>query len=356
MALASSIIAANKEERTSAVLFTHNAAPYVGAGLWTKENGFGTKLADPTSSETVGAGTINPNAARNAFITGLNGGSTFLAAYKFNASTGGFGTKYSNPASLPGSSTDISPVFNPSDSIVVAGSGVTPYVYAYPWSNTNGFGTKYANPSTLVTTPTRALNFNSAGTALFFSGQGQSGRARAYKWSAAGWGTKYTDSSIAGGTNTIMIQGNTANTAVFVSADNTPGQAAWPWNDVTGFGTIYTTISPVPAASANGRACVDKNMRKYICGSNTTPFIYSYRWNNTTGWGSRYTAPTAATGQIATTSISPDGASILGTMVPSPYVQAYIWLDDNQGWGAKYAGPTGYNSIGTTGFSSITFI
>ena len=58
----------------------------------------------------------------------------------------GFGTKYSDPATLP-AGTGIGVAFKPQgDAIAVAHPG-SPFITTYPWSS--GFGTKYSNPATL---------------------------------------------------------------------------------------------------------------------------------------------------------------------------------------------------------------
>jgi hypothetical protein len=69
----------------------------------------------------------------------------FVSAYPWS---GGFGTKYANPSTLPtGTGRGVS--FNPVDTAIAVAHPTTPYISTYPWSA--GFGTKYANPSTLPT-------------------------------------------------------------------------------------------------------------------------------------------------------------------------------------------------------------
>ena len=73
----------------------------------------------------------------------------------------GFGTKYSDPATLPvagpiyynaGAMTDIG------DAVAML-TGTSPYVQGYPFSKTTGFGTKYANPTTAFPTPNSGIAF-----------------------------------------------------------------------------------------------------------------------------------------------------------------------------------------------------
>ena len=83
-------------------------------------------------------------------------GTTRIHAYPFIDSAG-FGTKYANPATLPGS-TGLGVAFNPAGDTIAVASGGTPFVTAYPWSA--GFGTKYANPATLPPSTGRGVDFN----------------------------------------------------------------------------------------------------------------------------------------------------------------------------------------------------
>ena len=80
----------------------------------------------------------------------------FVTAYPWSSSTG-FGTKYTNPATLP---TNTSPgvAFSPAGDAIAVAHYTSPYVSAYPWSS-SGFGTKYADPATLPTGNALAVAF-----------------------------------------------------------------------------------------------------------------------------------------------------------------------------------------------------
>ena len=69
--------------------------------------------------------------------------SPFVSAYPWSA---GFGTKYSNPATLP-TGTGYGVAFSPSGNDIAVVHSTSPFVSAYPWSA--GFGTKYSDPATL---------------------------------------------------------------------------------------------------------------------------------------------------------------------------------------------------------------
>ena len=72
----------------------------------------------------------------------------FVTAYPWSGS--GFGTKYTNPATLP-VQTGNGVAFNYIGDTIAVVHQDSPYVSAYPWSTGSGFGTKYANPVTLPT-------------------------------------------------------------------------------------------------------------------------------------------------------------------------------------------------------------
>ena len=68
-----------------------------------------------------------------------------ITAYPWNP---GFGTKYSDPGTLPvGHGYGVA--FTPSGNAIAVGHTNSPYITAYPWNP--GFGTKYSNPGTLPT-------------------------------------------------------------------------------------------------------------------------------------------------------------------------------------------------------------
>ena len=77
-----------------------------------------------------------------------------VSAYPWSS---GFGTKYSNPATLPPDQVN-GVAFSPSGADIAVAHFVTPRVTAYPWSS--GFGAKYSDPATLPTGNALAVAFN----------------------------------------------------------------------------------------------------------------------------------------------------------------------------------------------------
>ena len=69
----------------------------------------------------------------------------YVNVYPWNS---GFGTKYSNPSTLPAGNA-YGVAFSPDGADLAVAHYNSPYISVYPWSS--GFGTKYADPSTLPT-------------------------------------------------------------------------------------------------------------------------------------------------------------------------------------------------------------
>ena len=83
-------------------------------------------------------------------------GSPYITAYPWSS---GFGSKYSNPSTLP-TGTGLGVAFSPDGNDIAVGHSGSPYITAYPWSS--GFGSKYSNPSTLPASTGNDVAFSPA--------------------------------------------------------------------------------------------------------------------------------------------------------------------------------------------------
>jgi hypothetical protein len=81
------------------------------------------------------------------FIAVAHDTTPFITAYPWSGS--GFGTKFSNPGTLP-TANGLGVAFSPSGDAIAVAHVTTPFITAYPWSG-SGFGTKFSNPGTLPT-------------------------------------------------------------------------------------------------------------------------------------------------------------------------------------------------------------
>ena len=82
--------------------------------------------------------------------------SPFVTAYPWSSS--GFGTKFSNPATLP-SDDGYGVAFSPDGSALAVSHPLSPRITTYPWS-ASGFGTKFSNPATLPASTGRGIAFS----------------------------------------------------------------------------------------------------------------------------------------------------------------------------------------------------
>ena len=118
------------------------------SGIWTLDQQLQAKKAG-----------IWPTLPARAIAVASND-SPYITAYPWSGS--GFGTKYSNPATLPtGTGQGVAFSSNGSD-VAVAISNASPYVLAYPWSG-SGFGTKYSDPATLPTSTGNGVAWGTVG-------------------------------------------------------------------------------------------------------------------------------------------------------------------------------------------------
>jgi hypothetical protein len=102
----------------------------------------------------------------------------------------GFGVKYANPATLPGSSgRDIAFV---GTAEVAVGHNSSPFVSAYPWTPGVGFGVKYADPAGYGGGSVLGIDFD--GTTEVALAHAGTPFVTAYPWTpGVGFGVKYAD-------------------------------------------------------------------------------------------------------------------------------------------------------------------
>jgi hypothetical protein len=70
--------------------------------------------------------------------------SPYIDAYPWTGS--GFGTKYADPSSLPGSAV-VGVAFSPDSKYLAFAETSSPFIGAYEWDG--GFGTRFSDPATL---------------------------------------------------------------------------------------------------------------------------------------------------------------------------------------------------------------
>lgn len=247
---------------------------------------------------------------------------------------GGFGTKYSDPSTLPagyGYAID----FTPSGDAIIISHQNSPYISAYPFDLTSGIGPKYPNPSVLPNGDGYSVRFSPLGDSVIAG----STNLYAYKWnSSTGFGTNYTYSV---GGRIDKINFNPSGTiCVFASGQ---GQAI-NWNSVTGFGSKYSNFGP---GSANGTT-FNKNGNVISIVSPYSTGMYVYAWNDISGAGTRYLPQPLPIGSYDIT-FSPSNSVIAAIYNPYPTYTPYLYCcqwNDSTGFGSKYSDPLSANNIG----------
>jgi hypothetical protein len=242
--------------------------------------GFGKLISSLTPA--VMPGYIAVTDAGTALAAG-HGTTPFVSAYPWSA---GFGTKYADPATLPGVyANDLA--FNPAGTVLAIALNGVPYTYAVAFSSATGFGTKYANPATSPTGVAGVVCWNPAGTAIGFGHNGTPFMTF-YPWSA-GFGTKYANPATLPGGLVDSSTFNAAGTAVAVSYAFSPYVSVYAWS--AGFGTKYANPATLPTAASTGTDAISfdsTGTALALTNYGQIPSVYAF--NTATGWGSKYTA------------------------------------------------------------------
>jgi hypothetical protein len=224
-----------------AVAVSDYSSPYVDAYPWSNSTGFGTKYSNPSTLPTGLGAAAEFNNAGNV-IGVLHTTSPRISFYAWSS---GFGTRFADPVSLPEDATTNGGIgFSPSDDAVVVANGTftSPYVAAYPWSNSTGFGTRYSAPATLPGYLSEDVQFSPNGLYVAIS-SAQNGSS-IYNWSS-GFGTKIANATTHY-TSVTQTAFNSTSSVVFMAHETPPYIAAYLWS--TGFGGKFSD----PAVQATG--------------------------------------------------------------------------------------------------------
>jgi hypothetical protein len=191
----------------------------------------------PTSpTGQVYGGQIHPSG--ESFVTSTNN-QPYVKAWPLT--NGVFGSKYSNPSTLP-SAEGRHAKFSPDGNHVAVISTNSPRLQAYPWSNSTGFGAKYSNPSTLSGSAFGCA-WHPDGNAIAFL-TNSSPYVQAFPFTGSGFGTRYSNPSIAiAGVSQIASPESVAFSPdgrdIAIAHGNDPYISVYPWTSGSGFGNKY---------------------------------------------------------------------------------------------------------------------
>ena len=281
------------------VFISAGSSPYINAYPFSS-SGFGTKYANPATIPTSGA----PSGIAVSFLSdyygttpqvGVTGAtSPYISVYPWYSGTG-FGTRMTNPASLPLGQTlrmAFSPPNSTSQTALAVGHFTSPYISAYFWQSLSGFGTKYAAPASTPTGRIVDEKFSPSGKDIVMAIANSSPYIHAYSWSqSSGFGTKYADPATVAGAGALSIAFSPLGDAIAVGHFSSPYQTVYPWVSGTGFGTKYTDPATAnPGTSANGVSFSSSNTHLAAASSNS-PGYNVWAWSSTGGFGTKYSNP-----------------------------------------------------------------
>jgi hypothetical protein len=188
------------------IAFSGGTAPRVGVYNW--NNGFGTRQTNSYSESSIAMQSGSWNSTGTKFITG-GGASGNYGPLVFDHAVGSGFSGYSAPASQI-TGTVYAARFNPAKDVISVAHSTTPFISAYQWNDSSGIGTKYNNPAVLPGNYTTAAPFSVSGTDMIVAVTSNPPGATAYKWSTAtGFGTRYSNPATVTGASTrgAAVQG-----------------------------------------------------------------------------------------------------------------------------------------------------
>lgn len=279
-----------------------------------------------------------PSALADVVLVSDHATSPYIHAYRWDSSTAaGFGTKYSNPAVLPGGGVKDA-IFDVAGSAVLFIDSGNNSLGAYSWISATGFGAKLANKTSLTNTARHIALAPTNDAVLYSHNTGLS----AVRWNpATGYGTAYTDHATQPPNQCDGIA--FCGSDVIVNHFTSPFVSAYAWNSNTGFGTKRSNPSTIVTngyPTFDGGNSIATTTGAVIMTSFSSPYIFAYAYTPGTGFGTKYSNPgTLPPGLARGVAVSPDYASVAVASGSSPYVTAYPW-NNTTGFGTKYANPS----------------
>lgn len=335
-----SIGGASPSKTTVAVTF--QSSPYLNIYDWSSSTGFGSKYSDPLTLPSF-IGSFGNNVAytpdNKAVIVCGPGGTPYVAAYPWSGT--GFGAKFSDPSSaIPGGAYGVAArTWSVGiTKVAVVYSAVSPYVSSYDFSTSSGWGTKGADPSTPPNSGAIAVCLG--GNQIFLATSG-SPYVYAYAFGGGVIGFKYADpSTLPTGVGRGIATDGGFNVAVAHSTS--PYITVYPFSG--GFGTKYSDPGTLPAGT--GYACAFSPDRSYLAiAHDTSPYITVYPFAS--GFGAKISNPaTLPTGNGRGVAFSSAGDAIAISHSTSPFVTAYPWSGS---FGTKYSNPSTLPAGGGSG-------
>jgi hypothetical protein len=258
--------------------------------------------------------------------------SPYISVWNLN-SDGTFGSKWSDPASLPTATPSVGGdcVWSNDSKALIIGESASPYIEAYNCTAGNAFGAKYSNPGTLPTGANSGIVYNPV--ANFVAGNFGTTEVAAYAFSSStGFGAKTTASG--GGASQRFCPNFTPDGLKLVTIDSGSSYPnLWPFNTSTG---AFSTVQVFTAGGAGVNGL-------YIMPDMTAFFTSSASWLTGSPYARTKTGLTGSkfmdTNQIASYTVVP--ASFQNVVITSGQS---IWMRQSNAWNMVY-GPVGFDGL-----------
>lgn len=309
-------------------------SPYIeayafGATSW------GSRYSNPATLPTNSVFGVGRSCAGGGVMA--TGSSPYVWTYKWSS---GFGTQNSAPASNVTNLAWLA-MSHPSTTYMAISWAGTPYGALWAWSDASGFGTKATGAPTAYGNgaPQGGGAWNPGGTAISW-GAVSTPFIGAHAVSGNAWGTKYANPATLPGNATYGGTWSNNGSQIFHIQQTGVDVSGYNWS--AGFGTKLTSASPLPAYTCAGPTIIKWNDNSVIGTTQTggagIAHICMYAWSGT-AYGTKYADPATAITAGAAYGIAADfhrtGSSLaVSHATTSPYHAAYAW---SSGFGSKFA-------------------
>lgn len=257
----------------------------------------------------------------------VSGTSPYVEGYAF---AGLFGTKLSNPGTLPAGAANCI-AQHPAEDYLAVGHATSPYVSVYGWDGA-AYGSKVANPATLPAGTVNGASWAPDGSVLIVA-HDSSPYVTAWAFApASGLGTKYSDpvTALAGNANGIAF--HPSGRWVAVATASSPYIEVYAWDSTTGFGAKCANPSTLPSSIA-GDVAWSPDGRFLAVAHTLSPYVTVYEFDGR--FGEKLSNPaTLPTGHGQAVAFSPSGGHLAVAHETTPFVSVYPF---GGGFGAKYS-------------------
>jgi hypothetical protein len=232
----------------SALAIGRDTTPFIMAFNWSS-SGFGSQFSNPSVLPGGVPYEVKFHPNGNTLFVGTSAASNQASAYQWSSS--GFGTRFTSPT-VWGTNNRINRIsFNPSGSVVGTLAVNAPILGANAWSDTTGWGTRYTNPTTMPGGIDGGLSWDPDGDAIVVSFY-SSPYLRAYNWSdSTGFGTAISIPTVNPvNSNSYASSFLSDGSAIAIGSISTPFVRTYSWS-ASGFGTQFANPSTLPGSNVN---------------------------------------------------------------------------------------------------------